>query len=224
MASLLLDVAHRRPTQGHGQVAVDDVDGDPGAYRLLRIHIEAPIVVGLPQQVIHIHQARSLGEDLGHITGKLAPNLRGGAMDLRHHRLEHRWSRRHLDYGDLGARTLDQFGQGLTGLHGQLMAGTLALLLVQELDLQLTLPGVGTQIVMPHHTVEVKGPRRAGVELDGGDLRLQAPQLLGHAMGQIGGYRQGRALRHIDHHRVLRFVVQGQHLDRYPLKVEKAQR
>ncbi len=70
---------------------------------------------------------------------------------------------------------------------------------------------------MAHHAVEVEGPGRARIELDGGHLR-QGAQFFRHALRKIGGDRQGRALRHVEHHREFRFVVQGQHLYRNPIE------
>ena len=143
VTGLLLNVTHGRATQGHGQVAVDGIHGDTATHRLFRVHVETPVVVGLAQVIVHVHQALRLIEDGGHLAGELTADLRRGAMDLGHHRLEHRGSGRHLDHRDLGARTRHQRQQDLAGLDGQLMTGALTLLLVQELHLDLRLPGVG---------------------------------------------------------------------------------
>ncbi len=135
VARLLLDVPDGRTTQGHGQVAIDGVDGDAAAHRLLGVHVEAPVVVGLAQVVVHVAGALGLGEEFGHVTGELAADLRRRPVDLRHHRLQHRRPRRHLDDGDGGAGPLDQLLQHLPGRDRQLVAAPLALVFVQELNL-----------------------------------------------------------------------------------------
>ena len=216
----LLDVADRGLPQGHGEVAVDRVHRDPTAHRLLRVHLEAPIVIVPAQIIIHIAGTLGLSEEARDIAGELAPQFGGRPMDLGHHRLQDGRPWGHLHHRDRDPGTRHQSVQPLPRLDRDLVAGPRALVLVGELDLDLGLPGLGAQVVVPDHPVEVEGAGRPGIDLDGRHLG-QGPQYARQAIDQVGGHRQGRPLGQVDHHRELRLVVQRHHLHRHPLEIEE---
>jgi hypothetical protein len=177
--------------EGHRQIAVDGVDRDPATHRLLGIDVEAPVIEGPAQIVVDIAGALGLLEDLGKVARELTPQLGRGPVDLRDDRLQHRRTRRHLHDGDRGARALDHLAEQLARLDRDLVTGAIPIVLVGQLHLKLAVPGIGAQIVMTHHAVEVEGAGGPGIELNGGDLG-HAAQLVGHAMRQVRRHRQRR--------------------------------
>ena len=72
---------------------------------------------------------------------------------------------------------------------------------------------------MPHHAIEIEGPRRTHVDLNRGHFRHFTNQV-GDLVGPVGCFSQGSPFRHVDHHGKLGLIVQRQHLDRHDLEIE----
>ena len=195
----MLDIAQRHTAERQGPVAVDRLYRYAPAAGLPVIDIETPVFVGHAQVVVDIDEAFRLVEYPGQIAGDLAPRFGVRPMHFRNHGLQHRRSRRHFDHGDHGIQPTDQGLQALAGGHGDFVTGALTLFLVQQLDLNLRLPGVLAQIVMAHHAVKIIGPRRAHIGLQRRHLRHLA-QIVGDQGRHIGCHRQRRALGHVKHH------------------------
>ena len=68
------------------------------------------------------------------------------------------------------------------------MAGTVALFLVQQIDMDLTMPGFAAQVVVTHHAVEIEGLCSPGVALYRDHLG-HLTQFLCHTVGHVGGDR-----------------------------------
>ena len=92
---------------------------------------------------------------------------------------------------------------------------------VDQIDLQVTLLGIGAQIVLANQTVEGDGAGGARI-----GLHVQHFFLLRQIGAQVlqcsGGVFQRRASRHVDHHLELTLVVKGQHLHDDPLHASQS--
>ena len=135
-----------------------------------------------------------------------------GPVDLRHHGVEDRRTRRDLD--DLHPRPprLGDLHEGRPDALGDVVALGVAVVLGREVDLQVRHVGRLAQEVVPHEAVEVEGGGGARVDLDvlhlgnGGEVAVHLP-------GGLQGHLEGRSLVVVDHHLELALVVEGQHLD-----------
>ena len=104
----------------------------------------------------------------------------------------------------------------VTHRRRHLVALAIAVVLVDQVDLDVAHLGTAAQIVLPHQSVEVDRCGSAGVGLvvgDLGHLGEVVADLVQHPVGLL----QRRALRHVEHHLELRLVVEGQHLEHHQL-------
>jgi hypothetical protein len=137
-----------------------------------------------------------------------------GAVDLGHQRALHRRAGRHLHHLQLAAVARRDGVE----LRAQALRDGVALLvavrLVDQVDLQVTLLGVGAQVVLAHQAVEGDRAGGAGIALQVAHLGL-----LGQVRAQLvqrgGGVFQRRAGRHVQHELELALVVEGQHLQHH---------
>ena len=99
--------------------------------------------------------------------------------------------------------------------RGDCMALFAAVVLVDQVHLDVADLAAATQVVLPNQAVEVDGCGRAGIGLVVGDLRQG-----GQMSAQLAQHRsrplQRRSRRHVEHHLELRLVVEGQHLQLHP--------
>ena len=100
------------------------------------------------------------------------------------------------------------------------MAGSLAVVLIDQLYLNIALPGFIAQVIMPHKAIEIIGGGCTGVGLQSGDFR-QLAQLLGHRLDHVGRDGKRRPFRHIHNDVEFRLVVERQHLDGDVLGIEQ---
>ena len=204
---VILDVTDLELAHAHGQGVVDVLDCHAKALGLFAVDLEVPdLVVGL-EIIVDIVQARRLLEEGRHVLGELAPGIGIGSVDLGHHRLQHRRARRHLDHLDHGAGRFRQGLEPLAHLDRDLVAGTVTLVLVEQLYLDVALPGLAAQIVVPYQAIEVEGRGGADIGLQIGDLGDVADGLH-RLVGEVGRYRQRGALGEVDDDIELGLVVE----------------
>jgi hypothetical protein len=98
-----------------------------------------------------------------------------------------------------------------------------AVMLVDQVDLQVADVGALAQVVLPHQAVEVDRRRGAGVALHAGDFRQLADFRGEFAQHPVGGFQRA-ALRHVEHHLELALVVEGQHLQHHQFDHRQAGR
>ena len=216
----LLHIAQHVAAQRHRQLAVDRLDGNAATLRLFVVDLKVPVVVRLAHVIVDIHQALGLAEDVGQHAGDLATRVVIRAVHLGDHRLQHRRPRRHFHHREARRAARHQRVNLRARIHRDLVTGAVALIFVQQVELDLGLPRLLAQVVVTHHAIEVE--RACGADVN---LRVHylghLPQAVGNAVRHVRSDRQRRALGHVQHHRELGFVVQRQHLHRHPLGVEE---
>jgi len=221
----LLDVPDLELAHGHRQVLVDAVDADAAQGRLLGVHLEAPGGHrGADHRLLFAHQV-GVGEGALDGPGRLLAGGVVGTVDLGDQRLQDRRARRHLDHGDaravklLDPGGLDEAGEPLPHVDGDLVPVPFPVALVREHDLDLGLPGEHAQVVVAHEAVEVERCPGPHVGLNGEHLGDLANQI-GHLRREARGVGQGRPRGHVDDHLELGLVVERQHLHRDRRRVE----
>ena len=106
---------------------------------------------------------------------------------------------------------------------GNHMALVTAVLLVHQVDLQVSLLGFGAQVILAHKPIEGDGRRRAGIGLQVQHFRLLR-QKCAQVMQRSGGVFQWGASWHFNHHLELALVVKRQHFQHHPLHQRQAHR
>ena len=105
-----------------------------------------------------------------HRLGDLAPAVGLGAVDLGDERRQHRRARRHFDHLDVGAVALADGLQRGAHARGDGVALLAAVVLVDQVHLQVADLAAAAQVVLAHQAVEVDRRGGAGVGLVVGDL------------------------------------------------------
>ena len=137
--------------------------------------------------------------------------------------MQHGRAGRHLGHGDDRAVALGDGGDNRADPLRDRVALVRALVLADEIDLQVGDIGPAAHEVVPHESVEIEGRGGAGIDLDVADLGLAANSG-GHFAGNAGGLLQRGALGRVDHDLELRLVVEGQHLDLHRPEADQAYR
>jgi hypothetical protein len=107
--------------------------------------------------------------------------------------------------------------EGRLHRHGDLVAVARPVVLVDEIDLQVSQLGALAQVVLPDQSVEIDGCRGAGVSL----VVAHLGQLAHHLCELVEHLRRGldgRAFGHIHDDLELRLVVEGQHFHHHQLR------
>ena len=169
-------------------------------------------------------------DDVG-VAGELGADALGdgvaaglvGPVDLRDERREHRRAGRHFHHLDLGPQRRADAREFGPHRGGDLVALAVAVVLVDQVDLQVAILRRLPQVVLPHQAVEVDRRGRARIALVVGHLGNR-----GHVRAQRaqrgGGVLHRRARRHVDHDLEFRLVVERQHLQHHPLHDGEQQR
>ncbi len=184
---------------------------DPEAGGLGAIHHDQELIRRVFDRVVDVDDIGGVAEGPAHLLGDGDLARIVDAVDLSHQRREHRRSGRDLD--DLGvAVVLACDGlQWLAQAHGDGVALVVAMVLVDQVDLDVAQMRALAQIVLAHQAVEVDRRGGAGVDLIVGHLR-HAGQVIAHLREHAGGLLQAGALGHVQHYLELALVVERQHL------------
>ena len=213
-------VAELKTAHHHFELVVDVLDRYATAHGFFAINFKVPSVVWGLDEVVFVHHVAGLGKNFSQIFGNLTAGCGVGSVDFSHQRLQHGRSRRHFHHLDIGPHRLGDRRQHFACCNGHFMRTAVAHGFVQQLNLDIALPGFLAQVIMAHQTVEVERRRRTGIGLNRGDFgKLQ--HFVGQGLHDVGGDRQRRTFRHVHHHVEFRFVVQRQHLHRYRRGVEQ---
>ena len=215
-----LDITEFETTHGHGKGLVDGIHRDAAPYGLLGIHFKMPVVIRCGHIGIHIDHTLGLFEKAHHVRGNLAPGCGIRPVNFGHHGLQYRRTGWHFDNHDARTRTLRNRFQPAAGIFGDLMAAAFALILVHQQDLQLTVPGILAQVVMPNQAIEVEWLRGPCIGLHGRDFR-HLEKLIRQSVSEVGRYRHGGPFRQIDNHTEFRLVIERQHLDHNLLGIKR---
>ena len=173
-------------------------------------------------RIVDADDARLAGELLAHELRDLVPPRLVGTVDLGDDRREHRRPRRDLDDLHLGveagARSFSSSGRTAFAIS---WLCAVALVLVDEVDLQIAVLGQLPQVVLPHEAVEVDRRRGAGVALVVGDLGHRR-DVRAHRAQHGGGALDRRSGGHVDDDLELGLVVERQHLEDDQLHATRA--
>jgi len=146
---------------------------DAGARRLLAVDLEIEPRSGAFDEPVDVDDARGALEDRLHLSGEIQALLGGGRVDLGHQGREHRRSR-----GTSVTLTLAPWraaiGRGSGAGSWRTDGWRRAVVLGQEVHLQVGDQRSGAQEVVPHQAVEVERRRGSDVGLDVGHLRQAA--------------------------------------------------
>ncbi len=161
---------------------------------------------------VHIDDSRCLFEDVPDLLCQVQALVQIRAIDLRHHGGQHWRSGR--DFGDLdvGTGPFHDGSQQIAHLLGQGMTGPVAVMLGQQVDLQIRHQRARAQKVVSDETVEVEGCRVADVHLYVGDFG-QGSNDFGQRPGDPCRLLEGGSFGHVDDDLHLALVVVRQHLD-----------
>ncbi len=189
---------------------------DPEQGRLAAIHHQPPLGLRVGQIDIHIHQICG-----GHKAGlygarRRFTGSRRRAIHFRDYGRPDRRAGRHLNDFQVAPHRAGDGLQRLPNRLGNLVAAAMALMLVHQIDLNIPHVGTAANEVVAHQPVEVDGGGGAGVNLvilHLGHLGKLPPDRQQGALGLL----QGHPLRHVEHQLEFRLVVEGEHLEHYPL-------
>ena len=164
---------------------------------------------------IDIHHAGRGVEDGLHGFGELQSCFFVRPINLGDECLQHWRAGWHLGDGDTGFVAIRDGGDGRANAFGDVVALCFALVLADEVDLDVGDVGTAAHEVVAHEAVEVVGRGDTGVDLVIGHFGFGADRG-GHFAGDGGGLFQRRAFRHVQDDLELALVVKGQHLHLYP--------
>ena len=100
------------------------------------------------------------------------------------------------------------------------MARPFALALIEQLYLEIALPGLCSQVIVAHEAVEVVRRCRAGIALKRRDLGY-IQRFCSQLLHDVGGDGQCSAFRHVHDNVELWLVIHRQHFHRHVLRVEQ---
>ena len=140
-------------------------DRNAQCFGTLGAHLQPlPGCIGFERRV-NTHNAGGFGKGLGHIGGQGLTTRFIGAIDFGHQRAHDRWARWHFDHFDVGTVCDCYFFQSRAQALSYGMALFRALVLVDQVNLQVTLLGIGAQIVLTHQAIEGDGTGGARIRL-----------------------------------------------------------
>ena len=210
--------------------------GQAGAQRgddLLLRHAEHGGLAAVDQQqrarrggdaaVVDVDHAVGLLEHAAHRLRHLPAAGGVGAVDLGDDRRQHRRAGRHFDDLDVGAEALADLLQRRPHAGGDGVALLAAVVLVDQVDLQVADLAAAAQVVLAHQAVEVDRRGGAGIGLVVGHLGHRR-QVRAEFVQHRGGLLHRRAGRHVDDDLELRLVVERQHLQQHQAGGRQRQR
>ena len=158
-----------------------------------------------------------------HALGHRVPPRLVGAVHLGDQRRKHRRPRRHLDDLDLRAELRRNSLQCGPGRRRNVVALPVAVVLVDQIDLQIAIFRILSQVVLANQPVEIDRRRRPGVCLVVGDLGDRR-NVVAQRVQDAGGALDRRAGRHVDDDLEFGLVVERQHLQHDPFQARERQR
>ena len=210
----------RIPGGGHLHGARDIVFGDAVERGLLFVHQQAVLRLVVLHVPVHIHHAIGALPQIANLSGDADAALLRRPVDLGHQRLQHGRTGRHLGHLDARAKAIGDGQQALAHLLGDLVALQFAIVLAEQVHLDIGDVRSAAQIVMAHQAVEVERRGRAHVGLEIDHFRL-VQRRRGERAGDARGFFERGAVGHVHDHLKLALVVEGQHLDLDELEVEQ---
>ena len=211
-----VDRRHVLAREPHAHGLDDVLRRDTGERRLVLEHAHHELRRVVVDAVVDGDDVGRGGERAAHLfrQGHLPGVV--GAVDLGHDRRQHRRSGRHLHHLDLRAMGRGDLLERRAHRLRDLVGLAVAMMLVDQVDLDVALRGQLAQVVLPHQAVEVDRARDAGVGLVVLHFRHDRDpgrHFAQHARRPL----QRRAGRHVDDHLELRLVVERQHLQHHQL-------
>ena len=161
---------------------------------------------------VHIDDTVGGGKDLFHLLRHFEAAVERWPVDLCHERREHRrtgWDLRYLDVNAEGFRGGQQHLPHLVGERVRLVG---ALVLVNNVDLDVGQVTAGAQEVVAHQAVKVERRRGPNVNLEVDDLGHGSELVSELASGGIRLF-ESKSFGCVDHNLQLGFIVVRQHLD-----------
>jgi len=201
--------------EGDGEGAGHVLHGDAREGGLLPVNAEGNLGAVVLPVPVHVNHAGGLLHDRLDPGGKAGAAGIVRAVDFGHQGGEHRRAGgdlRHLDPGAVAVG--DRLHQRPDPL-GDVVGLVLALLLSQQVHLDICEVAPLAQVIVAHQAVEVERGAATDVALEIGHLR-HGPQGVPHLPDDPGGLLQGGAVRCVDDHLQLVLVVEGEHLHRNP--------
>src|ERR1017187_6273001 len=192
-----MQVARCLAGQAGAQGADDDFLRHTEHRRLAAVDQQKRLRRGSNAAVVDIDDARGLVEHRAHGFGDVAAALALRAVNLGDDGSLYRRTRRGFDDLDAGPEPATDLLQPRPYARGDDVALLGAVMLVDEVDLNVAHVATGTQIVLAHQPIEVDRGSRAGVGLVVGHLRYR-----GQVIAEFVEYRRSlfhrRACRHVD--------------------------
>ena len=216
----------RIPGGGHLHGARDVVLGDAVQRGLLLVDQHAVLRLVVLDVPVDVHHAVGVLPNRSRICRAMRdPALLRRPVDLRHQRLQHRRTGRHLRH--LDARAVSA-RRSAAGAAAPALAISWLCSLRSPFGSRFTWMsatfGAAPQVVMAHQSVEVVRRRRAHIRLHVHHFGLLRASLRASALRHPRGLFERGAVRHVDDHLELALVVERQHLHLDELEVEQRHR
>jgi hypothetical protein len=207
-------VDRRRVVAGesHAHRVHDVPRRDPGQRGLVLVDADEQLGRAVVHAVVDRHDVLRLREYLAHAGRDRELPLIVRAIDLRDDRRHDRRARRHLDDLEFGAMRGRELLEGRPQGLRDVVRLAAAMVLVDEIHLDVAELRRGPQVVLADQSVEIDRTRGACIRLVVGHLRNLRD--LGAEIAEHGRRAfERRACRHVDDHLELRLVVERQHLE-----------
>jgi hypothetical protein len=159
-------------------------------------------------------------ERFAHFGREVAPAFSVRPVDLGDERREHRRPGGNLDHLERRPRRQRKVVEPAANVEGDRVARPVALRLVEEVDREVALFGVGADVIVAHQAVEVERRRRPGIGLNRHELR-QVLQPLGRRHQGAVGVLEARPMRQVEDDLDFRLVVERQKLHPHVLGGEQ---
>ena len=207
----------------HLQGAGDLVFGDAVERGLLFVHEEAILRLVVLHVPIHVHHAIGAFPQVANLSGDTDAALLRRSVDLGHQGLKNRRTGRHLGHLDARAKAFGDGQEAKAHLLGDLVALQFAVVLAEQVYLNIGDVRAAAQIIVAHQAVEVI--RGCGAHVS---LQVDHFGLLQRGGGERAGYARGFGERgsvgHVHDDLKLALVVERQHLDLDELEIEQGTR
>ena len=177
------------------------------------------LLVGLDVPIDIDHAGRGFENGL-HLFSKFQAVRFIRPVNLSDERLQHRRSWWHFRNGHPCAVACRDGGDGRAHTFGDVMTLRLALMLADEVHLNVRDTGATAHEVVTHQAVEIVGRGDTGIDLVVGDFRLRADRRR-HLPRHGSGLLQRSALRHVQDDLKLALVVKRQHLHLHPAEADR---
>ena len=209
----------------HGELdcAGDGGFGDAVERGLGLVHVEDGLGLAVLDIPVDVHDAGGGAVDLADRGGELEPSLFGGAVDFGDDGLEDGRAGRDLGDGDGSAVFFGDGRHARADAFRDVVALGGALVLREEVDLDVGHSGAAAQEVVADEAVEIIRRSGAGVDLVVAHLGFGADGG-GDFAGGAGVLLEGGALGEVQDDLELRLVVEGEHLDLHRVDPDQAHR